>query len=173
MNEARDMILKSRGPLFCCVLNLDGTIENTWIVKSGNRWCRVPRDPQVESHLIRSASNREQSANARVLFRKKNSKSLMDPSDVKGDEEIEAFDCFKMKDDGGRWVDIEKSLIGEVEPYSPLQAWQIEFPSMVFCFISEADTALYNLLKTVCDVRIGISSQVIVQAKAMRMRPQL
>lgn len=42
---------------------------------------------------------------------------------------------------------------------------QIECPSMIFCYLPDTGTRLYENVKTICDFYPGVNSQCIVQAK--------
>lgn len=152
-----------------------GDVENTWIVKKGEKWARIP--PAVlqpsegdagESHLIKSRRNPEQTAKARIQFFVEG--IWKDPSDTKGDEVIERWDRFKVWNHD-RWITIDEKDIADTEAFSVLNDWQIECPSMVFCYISDVDTAMYNLLKTICDISVGLNSQIIVKARASSQSP--
>jgi hypothetical protein len=140
------------------------------MLKRGDTWFRIP--PAVskpcegdagETHLIYSLKNPEQTANARVQFCVQG--NWKDPSHTRADDVIESCDRFKIWADD-RWITVDGKDVEVAKQYSPLSDWQIECPSMIFCYISEVDTALYNLLKTVCDISVGLNSQILVKAKA-------
>jgi len=158
--------------VFSCIVSPSGEIENTWILKAGDKWARIP--PAVaqpsewdagESHLVTNKHDHEQTAKARIQFFVQGEGAWKDPSDTRGDEVIKRWDRFKIWTKEG-WIIVDGTDIGDAEPYTILNDWQIECPSMVLCYISEHETALYNLLKTVCDVSVGLNSQIVVQAKA-------
>jgi hypothetical protein len=139
-------------------------------MKHGGTWFRIPPKVPVpgkgdagESHLISSASNPEQTACARVQFLVRG--KWQDPSDTGPAEIIERCDRFQIWTENG-WIGVDGIDIGSSKPYSPLQDWQIECPTMILCYIPEYETGLYNFLKTICDISLGLNSQIIVKAKA-------
>jgi hypothetical protein len=57
----------------------------------------------------------------------------------------------------------ETDVKANPDPLWPLQESQIECPAMVIFYIPEKRTDLYDCIKMISDIELGISTQVIVQ----------
>ena len=53
-------------------------------------------------------------------------------------------------------------------PLYELQHWQYECPALIFVYLPENRTDLYDCVKLMCDLEFGINSQCIVQETAKR-----
>jgi hypothetical protein len=49
------------------------------------------------------------------------------------------------------------------EPLWPLKESQVECPAMIIFYIPEKRTDIYDCIKMISDIELGISTQVIVQ----------
>jgi hypothetical protein len=166
----------------------DGHIEETWFVEDNGKWHRIPPSPDEPSHEICNAVDPSKKAQARLQFFTEDGRWL-DPSEVTADSEYICYvpSCYFVfshnawhivridfrskgfKVSGWNQI-IAMSDVAEYSFYNAVENWQIECPAMIFCFLPDVDTTLYNCVKAVCDLMIGTNTQCIVQATAARQK---
>lgn len=61
---------------------------------------------------------------------------------------------------------IQSSEISDMKLYNAIDEWQLECPSILFCYLPEKETGPYNCVKSICDLFIGGNTQCIVQKTA-------
>jgi hypothetical protein len=65
---------------------------------------------------------------------------------------------------------LDREAEPDPSPVYPLEDWQFVCPSLVFFYLPDKDTKMYDCVKVLSDLEFGINTQCIVQNKVCEQK---
>lgn len=148
---------------FGTAVSRHGEIRTGWIGKLNGEHFIFPK--VGPTHLITNRLN-QYTAEARLMVNV--GQRWVDANETAPLQRL-TIDGFGFKTEGWDQI-IQPSEVSDMKAIEPIEHWQIECPAMIFLYLPENGTTVYNCAKTICDLQVGVNSQMIVQATAAKQR---